>query len=743
VKLFWPIAFAILFVQSIAFAQADWPDVGHDIGAQRYSPLKQIDVGNVSTLAPAWIYPLTNEGSRRFSPPESVPLVIGDAMYVSWPYCHVAELNPETGKQMWRYTAPRCAYRGNGLQSMRSMAYWPGDGASAPRILFGTEDGDLYALDANTGKPAPEFGVGGVVNLKTPEVMKSFPDMHYGLSSAPLVYRDLVITGCHLVDETGSKGPAGDVRAWDVRTGKLRWTFHTVPRPGEVGHGVWSGDTWKDVSGANVWTFFTVDRKRGILYMPVGSANNDFYGVDRPGPDLFADSLVAVDAETGKLKWYFQAIHHDLWDYDMPAAPMLFDVVHEGKKIPAVAAITKNPLLFLLNRVTGKPIYGVEERPVPKGNLQGEWYSPTQPFPVKPPPLSREGFTEDDFAHITPEQNAACRAWYANFLKRGGMPNQGPYTPPSANGSLNFPTQAGGAWMWGGAFDPDLGYYIINTTDSGGLKFIRKADPPARAAAYGDPDGQSPFLYTTRPKLPEEANPVVGQAAPQNERAAFRSLFAALSFSDQGWPCWAPPWGRLTAVNVNTGDIAWQIPYGTMNGVPAEMKTGAPNSLGGPTTTAGGLIFMAGTNDRYIRALETRTGNELWSFRLDQAPADVPIVYMGKNGTEYVAVVAGRTLVSFALAGRSAPTSVYPVHATESQLPEGDGRDLVEKVCSNCHSVGVMTNLHRNRSQWTQTVQRMAQNGASATDEQFDLIIDYLTRNFGPGNHSGPGSTEP
>ena len=226
--------------------------------------------------------------------------------------------------------------------------------------------------------------------------------MHYGLTSAPLIYEDLVITGSHIDDETGSKGPAGDVRAWDVRTGKLVWTFHTVPRPGEKGHESWKGDAWKDIAGGDVWSFFTIDEKRGILYMPVGSINNDHYGVDRPGPDLFANSLVAVDVKTGKLKWYFQAIHHDLWDYDMPAAPMLFDVVHHGERIPAVAVITKNPLLFILNRVTGQPIYGAEERPVPAGDAPGEWYSPTQPFPLKPPPLSRLTFTENDFARITP-----------------------------------------------------------------------------------------------------------------------------------------------------------------------------------------------------------------------------------------------------------------------------------------------------------------------------------------------------
>ena len=272
----------------LANAQTDWPNVGHDNQAQRHSPLKQIDVQNVSRLTPAWTFPLTDEGDAAGSKTtESVPLVLNGRMYVSWPFCHVASLDPETGRPFWRYTAPRCSYRGPGLSSMRSMAYWPGDKTRAPRILFGTEDGELYALDAKTGVPVEEFGAHGAVNLKTPEVMRGYPHMHYGLTSAPLVYEDLVITGSHLDDETGRKGPAGDVRAWDVRSGKLMWTFHTVPRPGEKGHEVWTGDSWKDVSGGDVWSFFTIDTQRGILYMPVGSVNNDHYGVDRPGAQPF------------------------------------------------------------------------------------------------------------------------------------------------------------------------------------------------------------------------------------------------------------------------------------------------------------------------------------------------------------------------------------------------------------------------------------------------------------------------
>jgi quinoprotein glucose dehydrogenase len=508
---------------------------------------------------------------------------------------------------------------------MRSLGYWPGDRQTSPQILFGTEDGELYSINAKTGKPNPGFGNEGVVNLKTAEIMNGFMNFQYGMTSAPFVYKNLVFTGAHVVDETGSKGPAGDVRAWDVHTGKLAWTFHTVPRPGEMGHETWLGDYWQKMSGANVWSFFSVDADRGILYMPLGSVNNDYYGTDRPGPNLFASSLVAVDAETGKMKWYFQATHHDLWDYDMPVPPMLFDVVKDGQKIPAVGAMTKASMLFILNRVTGEPIYGVEERPVPKGNIPGEWYSPTQPFPVKPPPLARMSFTyPDDVAKITPEHEAACRAQLETL---GGGRNLGPYTPYSSEGALVMPYILGGATWSGGAFDPTLGYYIINTTDSGEI-------------------GQIAPL-TEDPRAPKESPRLFGR--PPRNGGANASPRTGGSLALNGWPCWQPPWGRLTAINVNTGDIAWQIPFGTMAGVPAGIKTGAPNLGGGPLTTAGGLIFIGATVDHLFRAFDTKTGQELWSVKTDGIVHADPITFMGKDGKQYIAFTADAELLTYRL----------------------------------------------------------------------------------------------
>ncbi len=592
--------------------QTGWTGFGNDKGAQRYSPLTQIDTTNVASLVPAWTFAMRKEGVP-FRPSQSIPIVVDGVMYLSYPFNHVVALVPETGAVIWEYTA-KSGFSGK-LGSMRSIEYWPGDKKSGPEIFFATEEGELCALDAKTGKLVPSFGNEGIVNLKTPEVMNGFPNLHLGVSSAPFIYKDLVITGSHIVDETGSKGPAGDVRAWDVHTGKLVWTFHSVPRPGEVGHESWQGDQWKNQSGVNVWTFFTADVERGILYMPFGSANNDYYGVDRQGNNLFANSLVAVDAATGKLKWHFQAIHHDLWDYDLPVPPILFDVVHDGKEIPAVGAMSKMAMLFILNRVTGKPIYGVEERPVPKGDVPGEYYSPTQPFPLKPPPLSRLSFTMDEIAKITPEHEKACRAL---MEAHGGGHNRGAFTPASESGALVFPTTGGGAGWTGGTFDAALGYYIINTSDSGGFRTIRAQDQ--------DPKGP-----------------------PESPRLFDRESGGRNSASVNGWPCWQPPWGRLTAINVNTGDIAWQVPFGSVDGVPGNIKTGSQNSGGGPISTAGGLIFIGAANDKFFRAINSRSGEELWRTKLDEIALSIPITWMGADHRQYVAIAAGSQLLTFKL----------------------------------------------------------------------------------------------
>ena len=330
---------------------------GRDPGGTRYSTLTQITPANVSQLKVAWVYHMKPAGTGSLHPSEDQPLVIGSTMYVVTPYSRVVALDSATGHEQWMFQIP------DGDQaSIRGANYWPGGEGAGPAIIFGSRRGRLYSISAATGQLNQEFGDHGMVDLKTPEVMTTGKDKSYILPSPPTIYKNLVITGSGPGEGpgglNGGPGPAGDTRAWDARTGKLVWTFHSVPRPGEVGHDTWAGDSWKDRSGVNVWGYMTVDVARGILYMPFGAPNNDRVGVDRPGNNLFGNSLVAVNADTGKLLWYFQVVHHDIWDLDLETPPTLFDVKHDGKTIPAVATVNKNGLMFIFNRVTGKPIYG-------------------------------------------------------------------------------------------------------------------------------------------------------------------------------------------------------------------------------------------------------------------------------------------------------------------------------------------------------------------------------------------------
>jgi quinoprotein glucose dehydrogenase len=506
----------------------------------------------------------------------------------------VVALEPETGREVWSY-----AVATPGQPSLRGVEYWPGDGKTGPRVVFGTRDGYLIALEAKTGKPATGFGENGVVNMRTPEILNGSPNANLGMTSPPIVYRNLVITGS-ATQEFPAKGAAGDVRAWDVRTGKLVWTFHSVPRPGEKGHETWEGDSWKGRSGVNVWGFLTVDAKRGIVYMPFGAPTWDRYGGDRKGANLFSSSLVAADANTGKYLWHFQLVHHDIWDFDAEAPPALVDVKQGGKTIPAVAVVSKVGLLFLLDRVTGKPIYGVEERPVPASDAPGEAAWPTQPFPKKPPAFARQAMTMEDLSTLTPEHADYCRKLVVdNHMTLGG-----PYLPTGfKTPTVQFPGYQGGANWGGGSFDPQLGYYFVNANNFGQI-----------AQNTANPDGT----------MSTAQNPVLGRFQQPETRL----------------PCQKPPWGTLTAVNLNTGEIAWQTPLGVSDNLPAAIRaTGRPN-VGGSIATASGLVFIGAADDSRFRAFDAKSGRELWTWKLGASAHATPITYRGKDGRQYVAVVA-------------------------------------------------------------------------------------------------------
>ena len=615
---------SILFL-SLAAAQTDWPSYGHDPGALRYSPLKQINTKNVSQLREAWTFdtqtPVTQQAAPVGGPDgdghqqaattrrpvmrrsEATPLVVGGVMYLSTGYSRVVALEPETGKKIWEYESAH-------FPATRGVAYWPGDGKLPPQIVFGTADGLLISLNAKTGKPVPGFGDEGMVNMK-PGVADKFPNRMYGLSSPPAIYKYLAITGSH-VPESPSIGPSGDIRAWNMRTGKLAWTFHTIPQPGEPNHEVWSGDQWVDRSGVNCWGFITIDPERGVAYVPVGTPTTDFYGADRKGSNLYGSSLVALDAETGKLRWFYQTTHHDNWDYDLEAPPALIDVRRGNRNIPAVAVSTKQGLLFILDRVTGKPIYDVEERRVTIDNEfpgGGDEPWPTQPVPLKPPPLARNSFRADETATVTPEHEDYCRKLLA---MEGGAMGGGPFALYGPKLRVIFPSWIGGG-NWGGvSFDPHSGYIFVNIQNVANLNKLIKTE-----------DGQR-FLRVG----PDDHSVTLGEG----------NLFWD---GAKNWPCQQPPWGLLTAVNANTGDIAWQTPLGSFEELDAKgvPKTGTPN-MGGSTVTAGGVLFIAATVDSRIRAFEARTGKELWSAKMDTDAQATPITYMGKNGKQYVAILA-------------------------------------------------------------------------------------------------------
>jgi len=601
----------------------EWPTYGHDPGGQRFSPLEQITPSNVDRLQVAWVYhmrpapaadsssptPATQgrgggRGGSGFASSETTPIVVDGVMYLTTPYGRVVALDSSTGKELWNFRVPA------GNASTRGVEYWAGDAETPAQIVFGTGGGRLFSLNAKTGEPNAAFGDHGSVNLNTPEILQGLSGTN-GLSSPPAMYRNLIITGGR-TQENPPQGPAGDVRAWDIHTGKLVWTFHSIPRAGEKYNDTWQGDSGKNRSGVNVWGFITVDVERGIVYMPFGAPSVDQYGGDRPGDNLFGTSLVAADASTGKYLWHFQVVHHDIWDGDLSGAPALIDLQQGNRTMPAVAVINKPGLLFLLDRVTGKPIYGVEERPVPASEVPLERAAKTQPFPVKPAPLARMTMKPEDVATVTPELESTCRKLME------GVQMGGPYLPQGYKRlRVQFPGNHGGV-NWGGtSFNPQLGFLFVNTNELGQLAGMTDRDPKATGEAQAA--GQGNRLH---PGGPYEGVPGGGR-------------FAALNMM-----CQQPPWGQLTAVNVNTGEFAWRVPLGVTDSLPPDkQKTGRPGN-GGTIATAGGLVFVGATDDARFRGFDAKTGKELWTYKLGGAAFATPSTYLGKDGRQYVVITS-------------------------------------------------------------------------------------------------------
>jgi quinoprotein glucose dehydrogenase len=593
-----------------ARGDADWPMYRRDLAGTGYSPLRQITLQNVANLAPAWTFriqanaPAAGRGAAGGANVNSqaTPIVIDGVMYFPG-RDRVEALEADTGKEIWQ--APVTG----GAPSRRGVAYWPGEGRTPPRIFF-MAGRRLVALDAKTGAPVTAFGQNGEVDIGTP------------YNSVPGIFKNVIVVGANT--PPGASGGIGNPRAFDARTGAKLWEFSSVAQPGTAGHDTWDGDSWKGRLGANVWPFyFTIDEQRGLLYLPLASPIPAGFGGDRKGANLFGNSVVAVEVQNGKYKWHFQTIHHDLWDHDPPAPPGLFDVVMNGRRIPALGVTTKSGYLYILNRETGRPIFGVDERPMPKSDAPGEWTFPTQPIPVKPPALARVSYTAADLvtaADTTAEHAKAC----ADLIEKvGGVSNAGPFTPwrykteggPSAV-TLGFPGTLGGA-NWGGtAFDPASRFIFVVTQDVGALGSVEK----------------------TR----------AGSPVPYDKTTPGRSTFD-VRIGDDNWPCQKPPWGRLTAINSSTGELAWQIPLGITEQLPADKQNTGRPGLAGPIVTASGLLFIASTDDNRFRAFDLKNGKELWVTKLERRGNADPITYQGRNGKQYVAIVATDTLMVYSL----------------------------------------------------------------------------------------------
>ena len=622
-------ALALATLTAAGPAEVDWPYYGGDQGGMKYSALTDINRTTVQRLAPAWQWSPNEKNLPQFGTKpgtfQNTPLMIDNVLYVSTPYNRVVALNAETGAAMWSYD-PKSYEDGqppNGTGYVhRGVAAWRDSRDGNKLRIFMNSRYRLICLDAATGKPVESFGMHGIIDLSHGLVWE-IKKKHYTNTSPPLVYKDLVILGNGVGDRLVYKNdPPGDVRAFDARTGRMVWSFHTIPQKGEFGNETWLNDSWKYTGHTNVWAPMTLDEARGLVYLPVTTPSNDFYGAHRPGANLFAEALVCLDANTGERKWHFQIVHHGLWDYDNPSPPNLVTIHQGGRTIDAVVQLTKQGFAYVFDRVTGQPVWPIEERPVPKSDVQGEQAWPTQPFPTRPPAFTDQGATLEAAFDLTPALKAAAEREMQKY-------RLGPvFTPPSSQGTLQRPGIIGGANWGGGAFDPDSGILYVKSSNQAHVARVGKPDPKSPHADEVDAD------YTR-----------VGD--PNAE------------FMD-GIPLTKPPYGHLTAIDLNKGEIKWHVPFGDTPSIrknPALKGVALPAQLGvagapGSIVTAGGLVFVGG-GDEAFHAVDTETGADLWRTPLTRRTAGTPMTYRARNGKQYVVIATGAgedtSLMAFAL----------------------------------------------------------------------------------------------
>jgi quinoprotein glucose dehydrogenase len=621
---------ALVLVLSVRAARAapviaDWPVTGGDSGEQRFSPLHDIDRSNVNRLQVAWTY---RHGDYRSGWPDpfkatafqSTPVVIDHRLIFTTPYNRVIALDPESGRELWTFDAEIDKGRRFGnLMVNRGVAYWrdpDGHDPCSRRVLFGTLDARLIALDATTGMPCSDFGSAGTVNLLD-GIDHLVDPWEYNVTSPPTVVGDVVIVGSSIADEVRRIQPSGAVRAYDVRTGALRWRFDTIPRTGAFGSETWENHGEQITGGANVWSTITADHDRGLVFLPVSTAGPDFIGVDRPGANLFSDSVVALDARTGERRWHFQTVHHDLWDYDLAAPPALVRLRRDGRDVDAVVQGTKTGLIFVLDRDTGAPLFPVEERPAPASDIPGELASPTQPFPVKPPPLVPLTLSEDDLWDADPKHRERCRA------RLRTLRNAGIYTPPATTWTVVYPSTIGGTNWSGGAFDPARGLFFVPTNNVVHLVRLDPLPPENFFATDGI------VMHTTFSGL---------RWALCRTGTGLRYGQLRDAFVEDGRPCVKPPWGMLHAVDLNRGEIRWQLPVGE----DTDMGVRGLVNLGPPLVTAGGLVFHAGSTDLKLRAHDADTGAILATFELPAGLHAGPVTYkLRPDGKQYLVIAPG------------------------------------------------------------------------------------------------------